>query len=311
MLKKFMNFRSREIGLFSPLSLLRLVLYLIILYSLFNYYMYGSVVIISLALLIISFVFLPYPKTQSWLPTIIGFGGTGGVAYILFKIGLRHISTYILIIGISISSWLIPDPTLFAMLLVLLISVIVNLPIARHSDQPAMVEVQEYNANENVVKPYLESPEVSAEAKKIDEVYLTNIAAILTTIGWEIWYIVVDPKKRASFIAGEIISKTLDQIGEIGGLAITKLFSKRAKDGSESESISLQRIASDIDKLTKYLTIVHKSRKAEIKNSTGLTEKQTHALLEYLQSVGVLVHEPACFWRFRTESDEDVFSVHS
>lgn len=318
MLEKFEKFRSQEIGSFSYLSLLRLVLYLIILYCLFNYYMYVSVVVISLVLLIVSF-FLPYSNIHGWGLTIISIAGTVGVASFLFLVGLSSFGIYILLIGISISGWLIPAPSpviadsmqrwlslvnaYFVLFLIWLTSLFPSAP-------------QQEPQSEMVLTINKETEIVSTEAAKIDDVYSAQIRRFLTAIGREAGLIVSNREKLVEFLGSELVSKAGDNLGVILMLVIRKLVAEKSKRGlriggqkeqvgcAEEQAKDFKLIDEDIQKITDFLAIVHKCRKTEIRNATGLSEDETDGLLKLLKGINVLVCEKGGFWRFRMETDK-------
>jgi hypothetical protein len=314
MIEKLRNFRSSEIPLRSPLSYLRLIAYFVILYVLFNYSQHLVVWIICLVVLIATFV-LPYPKIFNWKPCLIGFGLTGGMAFVLIKAGVVRLGILALILGLAVSGWFIPNPGLILLSLLALVSAFLvsfaspidgTLP----TDKIAYVQ-REYSANLETVSgnqnidTLLLSPTIDADAEKIDEVYQTDVAEELTEIGWKVWEIIVDPQARSEFIASEVVSRSIDLLGMLGMFALERLIARIAARKSKKAK-SLLSIKTDIEKLTGYLEKVTKSRKAEIVQGTGLSEEKVTALLGYLRSIGVIVHEKACFWRFRTKIDENL-----
>lgn len=314
MLAKLKDFRSVEIGLRSPISYLRLATYILILYALFSYAHFLAVWIIGLVVLAATFI-LPYPKIDAWKPSLIGFGLTGGLAIVLLKLGLTRLGNLALILGLAVSGWLVPNPAVVGVLLLTLLS-IVSISLAApvdHSPQTYQVAYvqKEYSANPETVSgnqnldPLLLSPTIDAEAEKIDQAYQTAVAEDLTEIGWKVWEIIVDPQARNEFIASEVVSRSLDLLGMLGMVALQTLLARRAARKSD-QARSLQIINSDFDEIASYLERVTKSRKAEMMQATGLSEEKITALLQYLRSSGILVHEKACFWRFRTKLDENL-----
>jgi hypothetical protein len=312
MIEKLRNFRSSEIPLRSPLSYLRLIAYVVILYALFNYSRHLVVWIICLVVLIATFV-LPYPKIFTWKPCLIGFGVTGGLAFVLIKAGVIRLGILTFILGLAISGWLIPNPALYLSFLLLLVSAF-SISLASpvdHTPPPFQVDNgsggdsanPETNSGDQNIDTLLLSPTIDADAEKIDEVYQTDVAEELTEIGWKVWEIIVDKQARDEFIASEAISRTIDLLGMLGMLALKGLIARIAARKS-SKAKSLLSIKTDVDKLTDYLERVTKSRKAEMVQATGLSEEKITALLGYLRSMGILVHEKACFWRFRKKTDE-------
>ena len=315
MFKKMQNFRSLEIPMRSSFSYLRLFMYLIIFYLLFSYYQHYYIWIICLLLLITSF-FLPYPKISNWRPTIIGYSITGGLAIVLIKAGIVRFGILTLIVGLAISSWLIPNPAIVLIMLLGLIAILSMGFAAPVDNSPPAHQVmlarrnpsgnlETVSGNINIESSLL-SPTINEEAVKVDQVYHSNIAEELTEIGWKVWEIIVDQQKRDDFIASEILSRSIDVLGIVGMFVLEQLIDKIIKGRKSDKTKSLRRINTDIKKITNYLETVTKSRKAEMVNATGLSEEQISALLGYLRSIAILVHEKACFWRFRTESDVDL-----
>jgi hypothetical protein len=314
MIEKLRNFRSSEIPLRSPLSYLRLMAYVVILYALFNYSRHLVVWIICLVVLISTFV-LPYPKIFTWKPCLIGFGVTGGLAFVLIKAGVVRLGIHALILGLAVSSWIIPNPALVLLSLLLLVSAFSISLASTVDDAPPIYRVayvqREYSANPETVSGNLNidtlllSPTIDIDAKKIDEVYQADIAEELNEIGWKVWEIIVDSQARDAFLASEVVSRSIDLLGLLGTIALERLIARMTTRKS-NKAKSLLSIKTDLDKLTDYLERVTKSRKAEMVQATGLPEEKISALTGYLRSIGILVHEKACFWRFRTKTDEDL-----
>lgn len=269
------------------------------------------VLIVCLLLLIATF-FLPYPKIHSWIPTIIGFSVTGGLAFVLIKAGIFRFGIQTLIIGIAISGWLIPNPAFVLMwLLFILISLSIMFTSSNYTDPPAADVVPAPSADSEIESGYENNYslklllKIGQEATKIDEVYHSDIAEELTRIGWEVSETITDQQERAEFIATEVISKSIDYVGLIGMAAFQRTVAKIIKERKSDKTNSLSRVRVDIEKILKYLEKVTKSRKAEMINAIGVPEEQIDPLLNYLRSIGILIHEKACFWRFRTETHDN------